>query len=300
MVPHQRDVSLEEAQRKAGVLIEALPYMQSFRDRTVVVKLGGKAMTDPAITRSVLTDIVFLEQAGVKPILVHGGGIFISDEMRRRGIEPCFVSGLRVTDEKTVLIAEEVVRAVNARLVGEIIELGGRAMGLCPPDSYVIQARKCSPVRAQDGAEVDLGYVGDVVSVDGRRIEELCVSDFVPVIPPLARGLHEGCLNVNADFVALKMAEALRAEKLVFLSDIPGVWTRQGDPTSVASTLSESEIRELIANGVISEGMLPKLKSSLDTLRAGVKKVHIIDGRIPHSLLLEIFTDKGIGTEIVP
>jgi len=300
MASRERDVPVEEAQRKAGVLIEALPYMQSFRNKAVVVKLGGRAMTDPDATRSVLTDIVFLEQAGVRPVLVHGGGVFISEEMRRRGIEPRFVSGLRVTDEATVDIAEEVIHGVNGRLVSTINELGGRAMGLCRPEPYVVEARKCPAVRAEDGEDVDLGFVGDVVSVDGERVEDMCQNDVVPVIPPLARGLQEECLNVNADFVALKMAEALRAEKLVFLSDIPGVWTRKDDPASVASTLSESEIRELIAKGVIGGGMLPKIKSSLDTLRAGVRKVHIIDGRIPHSLLLEIFTDTGIGTEIVP
>jgi len=295
-----REVPVEEAQRKAAVLIEALPYMQSFRRKTVVVKLGGKAMADPATTARVLTDVVFLEQVGVRPVLVHGGGVFISDEMRRRKLEPRFASGLRVTDEVAIEVAEEVIHKVNEKLVGTINDRGGRALGLCDPKSYAIIARKHPPVRAEDGTEVDLGFVGEVISVDADAIQRLCDGNVVPVIPPLARGPEEQALNVNADVVASQVASALGAEKLVFLSDIEGVWTERGKPSSVASSLSESEIRELISTGVINEGMLPKIEASLKTLHAGVRKVHIIDGRIPHSLLLEIFTEKGIGTEIVP
>ena len=297
--PRNREVPVEEAQRKAGVLIEALPYMQSFRHKTVVVKLGGKAMTDPATTARVLTDIVFLEQVGVRPILVHGGGVFISDEMRRRSVEPRFVSGLRVTDEATIEIAEEVVHNVNEKLVATINDGGGRAVGLCDPKSYAVMARKHPPVRVEDGTEVDLGFVGEVASIDADAIQRLCEGNVVPVIPPLARGPDGQSLNVNADVVASRVAGALSAEKLVFLSDIKGVWTQKGEPASVASSLSESQIRELISAGIISGGMLPKVRASLETLHAGVRKIHIIDGRIPHSLLLEIFTDKGIGTEIV-
>ncbi len=294
-----REVPVEEAQRKAGVLIEALPYMQSFRHKTVVVKLGGKAMTDPSTTCRVLTDIVFLEQVGVRPVLVHGGGVFISDEMRRREVEPRFASGLRVTDEVTIGIAEEVIHGVNERLVATINDEGGRAMGLCDRKSYAVVARKHAPVRAEDGTEVDLGFVGEVVSIDTDMIGRLCEGNVVPVIPPLARDADGSVLNVNADVVASRVAGALGAEKLVFLSDIEGVWTEKDQPSSVASTLSESQIGELMSGGVISGGMLPKIRASLETLRAGVRKVHIVDGRIPHSLLLEIFTDKGIGTQIV-
>lgn len=289
---------MENLIKKAAVLIEALPYIQDFRGATVVVKMGGSAMEDPAHVESVLTDITFMECAGMKPIIVHGGGKAISREMRAQGIEPRFVQGLRVTCARSLAVVEQVMnREINPGLVAALQGKGARAHGLDGADLFRVE--KSTGTHPETGAALDWGFVGEPAGVDATLVLALVAQDVIPVITPLGRGPDGLVYNINADVAAAALACALKARKLAFLSDVPGLLCDPADPNSLMSTLRVGDVQDLVRRGVISGGMLPKVQSCIDAIRAGVRKVHMIDGRMPHSLLLEIFTDKGVGTEIV-
>ena len=289
---------MKTAMDKAAVLIEALPYIQEFRDAVVVIKFGGSAMEDPVHVDSVLADITFMSCVGMRPVIVHGGGKAISRGMRREGIESRFLHGLRVTCERTIRVVEDVIRGeVNPRIVDSLMQRGARAQGVDGNDVFRVQRK--TGVDEQTGETLDWGFVGEPQDVDAGRVEALIEAGVVPVITPLGRGADGNVHNVNADTAAGAMARALRARKLVFLSDVPGLLRDPDDPGSLIATLRVSEVEYLVANAVISGGMLPKVSSGVDALRAGVGKVHMVDGRMPHSLLLEIFTEQGVGTEIV-
>jgi acetylglutamate kinase len=289
---------MQQMIEKAGVLIEALPYIQKFRGDTVVVKFGGSIMESEIGYRNILKDVAFMECVGLQPVIVHGGGKSVSKKMREAHIQPNFVQGLRVTDEATIKVVESVLNnEVNPHLVEIIKNYGGKAHGIHGED--IVKVKKHSGVDPQTGEELDWGYVGKVIHVDVEPIKAFLKADIIPVITPLGRGEDGHLYNVNADDVANAVACALQARKLVFLSDVPGLLRDINDPTSLISTLSLEEVEDLIARGIISGGMLPKIGGAVDALKAGVSKTHIIDSALPHSLLLELFTDKGVGTEIV-
>ena len=285
---------------KAGVLIEALPYLQRFRGQTFLIKFGGSAMDDPDLVEGLLRDIVFLEVAGINPVVVHGGGKAISKAMTEAGLEAKFVGGLRVTDEKTIGIVERVLfENVNRDLVDTINRYGGRAVGLHGKSVFI--GKKNPPVKGEDGQPVDLGFVGTVHDFRPDEVLAAVAREAVPVISPVA--CEEGtnsALNVNADIAAASLAGRLKAAKFVYISDVLGVMRDPADAASLLPSLNRAEVEKLVNERVITGGMIPKVRSALSALDAGVQKVHMIDGRIPHSLLLEIFTKSGIGTEIVP
>jgi acetylglutamate kinase len=290
---------MEEVIRKAAVLIEALPYIQEFRREIVVVKLGGSAQEDKAHVDSVLADVTFMECVGMRPVLVHGGGKAITRGMEKLGVEAKFVQGHRVTCEKTIEIVEQVIKnEVNPALVAALEKLGARAQRL--DGESVVKVTKKTRVDSATGEVLDWGFVGVPGEVNPAPILALLERDTIPVITPLGCGPDGRVHNVNADSVAAAVAKALKARKLVFLTDVPGLLRNPEDPQSIISTLKLDEVEYLIKEGVISGGMLPKVQGGVDGLHAGVRKVHMVDGRMPHSLLLEIFTDKGVGTEIVP
>lgn len=274
---------------KAPVLIEALPYMQSFRGCTFLIKVGGSAMEDPALVDRFLRDVVFLEAVGINPVIVHGGGKAISKAMTDAGLQARFVNGMRVTDEETIKIVEETLaRVINPEIVTKINAFGGKAVGV--PGTEVFTGEKMKG---------DLGWVGEVTDCKLGLIQAAVAGEFVPVVSPVARELASGkTLNVNADLAACAMATSLKATKLIFLSDVLGVMRDPKDSTTLIPSLDPDGIQKLKSDGIISGGMIPKVDSSLESLRGGVGKVHLIDGRIPHALILEIFTDIGIGTEI--
>jgi acetylglutamate kinase len=290
---------LEEAIQKADVLIEALGWIRRFRDKVTVIKLGGRLLEDQDALRHLLIDIVFMETVGMRPVVVHGGGSSISRAMDEAGIEPRFVQGRRVTDEATLAIVEKVLAyETNEWLAQRIEEFGGRAMNLNFRTTNVLFGQR---LRLQDpqGDAIDLGHVGRVTRVDRGVIDNLCFAGQVPVIPSMCLCETTGeKLNVNADTAATAVAQALGAEKLVYLSDVNGVRMNKEDPDSLIHTLTASQARELLDRGVIETGMIPKVEACLDTLDRGVRKVHIIDGRLRHSLLLEIYTNVGVGTQI--
>ena len=289
---------MQEAIEKASTLIEALEWIRKFRDKITVIKLGGSVMGDETALRHVLIDIVFMETVGMRPVLVHGGGDLISQAMREAGIEPQFVQGRRYTDEATLKIVEEVLAyQTNERLAAEIEKLGGRAMNLNFRTTNVLTGEKIQ--LEGDEGPIDLGQVGQVTRVDRQVIENLCYAGTVPVIPSMCLDQEGQILNVNADTAAMAVAQSLGAEKLVFLSDINGVRSDKDDPDSLLYTLTADRARELIDSGVIDAGMIPKVQACLETLDQGVGKVHIIDGRIRHSLLLEVYTTEGIGTQLI-
>jgi len=285
--------------RKAEVLIEALPYIQGFKKKTVVVKYGGSAMEtgDPD---SILRDVVFMGCVGMRPVVVHGGGGAISRRLKEQGITPSFVAGLRVTDNATMKIVEEVILEVNRTIVSRIEEMGGRACGI-PDKARVIHARKHIVEVEREGRkeEVDIGFVGDVARIDTGVLRELCRKEIIPVIAPLGVDDEGRLYNINADTVAGEVAAAMKAQKLILLTDVRGILRNPDDKSSLIGTLRTADIQMLVTAGVIKEGMLPKVQAAVRSVSAGVKKTHIIDGRLPHSMLLEIFTDIGIGTEIV-
>jgi len=289
---------VKTAMDKAAVLIEALPYIQEFRDAVVVIKFGGSAMEDPVHVDSVLADITFMSCVGMRPVVVHGGGKAISRGMRREGIESRFLHGLRVTCERTIRVVEDVIRGeVNPRIVDSLTQRGARAQGI--DGDHVFRVQRKTGIDEQTGETLDWGFVGEPEDVDAGRVEALLEAGVVPVITPLGRGADGNVHNVNADTAAGAMARALQARKLVFLSDVPGLLRDPDDPASLIATLRVSEVEYLVGNAVISGGMLPKVSSGVEALRAGVGKVHMVDGRMPHSMLLEIFTEQGVGTEIV-
>ena len=285
---------MEEMIKKADVLIEALPYIQNFYEKTIVIKYGGAVLTDTTIRREVLEDIVFMNYVGMRPVLVHGGGPYISQRLEKMGKEPRFIKGFRVTDEETMEVVEEELSKVNREIVREIVSIGGSAISLSGKDDHLIEVKKHADIDGED-----IGFVGDVTKVNDDVIQRMITSDIIPVISPIGVGKDGRAYNVNADQAAAEIARALGALKLAFLTNVHGILKDAKDPESVISHVTLADIEDLIQKGVVSGGMIPKVKSCMRALERGVKKVHIINGKIPHGLLLEIFTDKGIGTEIV-
>lgn len=294
---------MKEAIRKADALIEALPYIQRFSGKPVVIKFGGNAMENPAIIDDVIEDVVFLATVGIRAVVVHGGGPHVSAAMREAGLEPTFVHGHRVTDAHTL---DVVVRVLSQEVSGAICERveahGGRAHGAFVENRSLMTAEKrLMTVTTPEGLQeqVDVGFVGRVVSVDTAPLMRATAEGAVAVVPPIGQDASGQLYNLNADTAAAAVAGALRAEKVVFMSNVHGIMSDPDDPDSLMSHVSEARIESMVADGSVSGGMLPKVRACLDALEAGVRKAHIIDGRLPHSLLLEIFTDKGVGTEIV-
>ncbi|MGN0849899.1 MAG: acetylglutamate kinase [Victivallaceae bacterium] len=289
---------MESSLQKAKVLMEALPYIQKFRQAMVVIKFGGSAMENPELVRETMRDVVLMECIGMRPIVVHGGGKAISAELKKQNIPVKFVNGLRHTCERTIKIVDDVLHnQVNRNLVELAKESGGNAIGIS--GKHILTAERAFTTDPETGEKLDIGFVGNVTGVDPIPIMHAIWEGYIPVVTPLATGKNGEVFNVNADIAACKIAEALHVRKLVFLSDVPGVMRDQNDPSSVISTIKTTDVPELIASKVISGGMLPKIESCLSALNSGVNKVHMIDGRAEHSLLLELFTDKGVGTEIV-
>jgi acetylglutamate kinase len=290
---------VEHAIQKAKVLVEALNWIHQFRDRYVVVKLGGSALEEPDAVRSCLRDVIFMEAVGMRPILVHGGGKSINRAMEAAGIRPRFVQGRRYTDDETLeIVAKVLCEDVCESLVDEIRSQGGRAVGLSYRTQNVLIGEKLT-LTGDGGEPIDLGRVGQVVDIHRDMLLAICRSGTIPVIPSIALDREFGKLNVNADTAAAALARLLKAEKLVFLSDVPGIFLDRKDPQSLLSHLKVDRVRELIADGTIESGMVPKVEAALEALEAGVRKVHIIDAGIPHSILLEVYSDTGVGTEIV-
>lgn len=282
--------------QRAEVLLEALPYIRSFWGKTIVVKYGGAAMEEPGLKESFALDVVLLKYVGLNPVIVHGGGPQIGALMERLGKEPRFVGGMRVTDEATMEIVEMVlVGKINKEIVGLINRHGGRAVGLSGKDANLIRARRRLH-RLPNGEEVDIGQVGEVEAVNPQAIRLLDENGFIPVIAPVGAGAKGETYNINADLVAGDMAAALGAEKLVHLTDVEGI---KGEDGKLISTLTKRSAEDLIKRGTIEGGMLPKVESAVRALEGGTAKAHIIDGRVPHAILLELFTKEGIGTEIV-
>jgi acetylglutamate kinase len=289
---------MQKVIEKADVLIEALPYIQSFRGETIVVKFGGSAMEDRRHFESVLTDVTFMECVGMLPVVVHGGGKAISRAMAEAGLTPRFVKGLRVTDEAAIRVVEDVLKnRVNADIVATLRKQGARAQ--CVDGDSLFHVFKRTATDAATGELLDWGFVGDIQSVAIEPITACLRDNTIPVVTPLGRGPDGVLYNLNADDAAAALAKALKARKLAFLSDVPGLLRDRSDESSLLSTLRVKDVEDLIRTGVIDGGMLPKARSCVEALEAGVKKIHIIDGRLTHSLLLEIFTDKGVGTEII-
>ncbi len=277
---------------KAETLIEALPYIQKFRGKVIVVKYGGSAMVDEALKQQVMQDIALLKLVGFQPIVVHGGGKEISHWVGRLGMEPRFVNGLRVTDEETMEVAEMVLNRVNKSLVQLINHLGVRAVGISGKDAMMLRCKK----KYSQGE--DIGFVGEVTEVDTEIIHNLLKDDFVPIICPVGFDGHYHSFNINADDAACAIAAAMQAEKLAFLTDVEGVYRDFNDKSSLLTSLTLEEAQAFIDSGNLGGGMLPKLQNCIDAMKEGVNRVHILDGRIAHCLLLEIFTNQGIGTVI--
>jgi acetylglutamate kinase len=291
-------MNVAEVTAKARVLLEALPYIQDFRGSTFVVKYGGSFMDDPdsTVRSSVSSDIAFLSAVGINVVVVHGGGKAITRAMEASGLKATFVKGLRVTDEAAIAIVKKTLDETVNREVCEALALAkARAKGL--PGDTVLVCQKLS--KDDDGNDIDLGFVGEVTEVKVKLIKKEIADGFVPVISPVAEGYDGKPYNVNADVVAGRVASALRARRLFYMSDVPGLLSAPPDPASLISSLKISQVDDLRKSGVIDKGMRPKMSSAVRALEEGVQRVHLIDGRLPHSLLLEIFTDKGIGTEIV-
>jgi acetylglutamate kinase len=284
----------EKVAKKAEVLIEALPYIQAFNRRIIVVKYGGSAMADPEIQRNVIKDVTLLKLVGFKPIIVHGGGKEISAWLKKTGKESQFVNGLRVTDADTMEVAEMVLNKVNKRLVTMVEELGVRAVGISGKDGGLLKVEK----KLSDGQ--DIGYVGQITNVDPKILFDMLEKDFLPIVCPIGMDDNFETYNINADDAACAVAKAVGAEKLAFLTDIEGLYRDINDKSSFISRIKVSQAMELINNGIIGGGMLPKLGNCVDAVENGVQRVHILDGRLAHCLLLEIFTKEGIGTMIFP
>ncbi len=290
---------MEQAIIKASALAEALPYIQRFHNKEVVVKIGGSIMDDETALSNILTDIVFMNYVGMQPVLVHGGGKAINAAMEKAGLQPQWVQGRRYTDERTLAIAEHVLcNDINRFIVNFIQSQGCEAMGLHSLASVVLFAEK-TYLAGEDGRRIDIGMVGEVKSVNARLLELLVQADAIPVIATICRDQAGGKLNVNADTAAGAVAAAMKAEKLVVVSDTHGIRSDPKDPKTLLPHLTVAEIDELVKKGTISAGMLPKVEACITALKGGCVKTHIIDGRIPHALLLEIYTEAGIGTEIV-
>lgn len=281
---------MEDAIKKAEILIEALPYIKRFQYKIIVIKYGGSTLVNRKKRLRVLEDIVFMNLAGIRPVIVHGGGPFINKRLKRLNIKTKFVDGLRVTGPKEIEIIEDVLKVVNRRIVNEIRMLGGRAQGLSGKN--VIQVRRHRRFK-------ELGFVGEIRHVDKAKIESICSKDIIPVISPLGLGRDKNVYNINADQTSAHIAKALSAEKLALLTNVEGIYRDMEDRKSLISSLAKSKAQTFIKKGIIGTGMIPKVKACISAVKGGVKKAHIIDGSLSHALLLEIFTDKGIGTEVV-
>lgn len=283
----------EQIMMKAQTLIEALPYIQRFNRKIIVIKYGGSAMADERLKKSVIQDVVLLKLVGFKPIIVHGGGKDISKWVQKSGMEPHFVNGLRVTDEPTMEIAEMVLNRVNKSLVNMVQELGVLGVGISGKDGGLLHVTK-----KFSGGE-DIGFVGDIDSVNPKILYDLLEKDFLPIVCPIGYDDEYNTYNINADDAACAIARAVKAEKLAFLTDVEGVYRDPKNPATLISELNVSQMQELLGSGNVGGGMLPKLQNCLDAVENGVKRVHIMDGRLLHCLLLEIFTNKGVGTAII-
>ncbi|MEA3186380.1 MAG: acetylglutamate kinase [Chthoniobacter sp.] len=284
-------------QHRAEALIEALPFIQKYRGELFVIKYGGSAMEDEHVVERLLRDIIFLEAVGINPVLVHGGGKAITDKMREAGLKAKFVNGLRITDEFAIRIVEDVLdQRVNPTIVKMLGGFGGRAVGFSGRE--VFRARKLPPQTDAHHVAVDLGFTGEVIGLTLDGVQKVIAEEKLPVISPISQNEEGVSLNVNADVAAGAIAGALKATKLVYLSDVPGIMRNPGEKDSLIPSVTREMIETLIEDEVIEGGMLPKVRSALNAIEQGVEKVHLIDGRVPHSLLVEIFTDAGIGTEI--
>lgn len=289
---------MQDLIKKANVLVEALPYIQKFRNSVMVIKFGGSSMEDPELVRSTMRDVVLLEATGIKPVVVHGGGKAISAELRKQDIPVRFVNGLRFTCDRTIRVVDDVLHnQVNRELVELANAAGGNAVGVS--GKQVLKAQRTQSVDPVTGEAQDIGFVGEIVGVNGAKILEEVEAGRIPIVTPLGFGLDGQVYNINADVAACKVAEAIHARKLVFLSDVPGILSDRENEASVIPTICTDEIGGLIRDGIISGGMLPKIKSCVEALNSGINKVQLIDGRVMHTLLLEIFTDRGVGTQIV-
>ena len=287
------DQSMQPILDKAAVLIEALPYIQRFNRKIIVVKYGGSAMIDEELKKQVIQDVTLLKLVGFKPIIVHGGGKEISRWVEKTGMEPEFINGLRKTDEATMEIAEMVLNKVNKSLVQNVQSLGVNAVGVSGKDGGLLKVEK----KLSDGQ--DIGFVGEITDVNPKIIMDLLDNDFLPIVCPIGMDENFVTYNINADDAACAIAKAVNAEKLAFLTDIEGVYKDKDNPETLISELTVDEAKDLIGDGFIGGGMLPKLNNCIDAIEQGVSRVHILDGRIAHCLLLEIFTNKGIGTAII-
>ena len=292
----------KDASEKADVLIEAMKWIREHRGKITVIKLGGSLMEDEVAMMHLIIDLVFMETVGMKPVVVHGGGAAISEAMKKAGIQPTFVQGRRYTDEATLGVVRDVLaRQISGGLVDQIKFFGGEAVALSEPFGSNVLYGKKATIKDDAGENVDLGWVGEVTGVDVKKIEEYCDQGIIPVIPSytILEGSENQGLNVNADVAATEVAKQLRAHKLVFVSEVNGVRTDPNDPNSMIDSLTADEARKLLASGAIVGGMIPKIQSCLKTIERGVEKIHIINGRLRHAILLEIFTSQGVGTEIV-
>jgi acetylglutamate kinase len=292
-------MSYESYIEKAEALIEALPYIQKFRGQLFVIKYGGSAMEDEHVVERLLRDVVFLEAVGINPVLIHGGGKVITSRMREAGLKPKFVNGLRVTDQQSIRIVEEVLDGiVNPEIVSTVTSLGGKAVGIS--GKRVFTAHKLPPQTEGKNTNIDIGYVGEVADLKLNEVQAALAEERVPIISPIAQDEKGTVLNVNADVAAGAIAAALKASKLIFLSDVLGIMRDPREKDSLIPSVNREMIEKLLEDEVIEGGMIPKVHSATGALTNGVGKVHLIDGRIPHSLLLEIFTNSGVGTEIMP
>ncbi|MDP3790272.1 MAG: acetylglutamate kinase [Candidatus Omnitrophota bacterium] len=282
---------MKEAIKKSEVLIEALPYIKKFFEKVVVIKYGGSAVDEKGIEKCILEDIMFMNYAGMRPIIVHGGGPFISKMMKRAGIEPKFIQGRRFTDGQSIHIIDKALRVINRNIVKSLKDIGSEAFGLSGSENGLIRVKKMK-------GESDLGFVGEITSVDTTVVKRLIEDNIIPVIYPLGTGRDGNAYNVNADDVASEIAIALKAEKFVLLTNVRGIMKDKKDPSTLFHTLRAIEVDKLIKRKVIDAGMIPKAQACVNATRGGVRKAHILDAGIPHALLLEMFTDKGIGTEI--
>lgn len=291
------------ALEKAGILIEALPYIKKFHGKTIVIKYGGHAMLNEELKKAVIEDVILMKLVGMHPIIVHGGGPEINEMLGRLGIKSSFVQGMRVTDEETMSIVEMVLAGkVNKEIVALINHQGGKAVGFSGEDGKLIEAakKKIKPAPGANGEEtIDLGFVGDVAKINTGIVLTVTSQGYIPVIAPTGIGVDGKTYNINADYVAGELAAALKADKLVLLTDVEGIFADYQDKSSLISSLKVEEVPELIEKEVIAGGMIPKVECCVNALKGGVTKTHIIDGRLPHSILLEVFTDEGIGTEVV-
>ena len=290
------DFKMDKIIEKAGVLIEALPYIQHFYGKTIVVKYGGNAMINEDLKNRVMEDIVLLKYIGINPILVHGGGPDISSALKKFDIKSEFINGLRVTDAETMQVAQMVlVGKTNKEIVSLIGTKGGKGLGISGIDGHLLECKKC--YTEVDGKQADIGFVGEITNVNVRMLSDLTRQDYIPVIAPIGVDAEGNSYNINADTVAGAVAEALEAEKLILLTDTEGI-KESADSTEIYSSLTRKEIYQMIDDNKIVGGMIPKVKGAIQALEAGVNSVHILDGRVPHCILLEIFTDHGIGTMI--